>query len=72
MTKHEKKLNNLDLQAYKQSDNQLHSLIPGLQHSKYYFNGSPALKKLAQSTLISPKHTTLDNSTGEPKPLLSD
>eukprot|EP00331_Platyophrya_macrostoma_P014378 CAMPEP_0176409540 /NCGR_PEP_ID=MMETSP0127-20121128/2555_1 /TAXON_ID=938130 /ORGANISM="Platyophrya macrostoma, Strain WH" /LENGTH=331 /DNA_ID=CAMNT_0017788931 /DNA_START=134 /DNA_END=1129 /DNA_ORIENTATION=- len=65
MTKQEKKLNQLDLQAYKQSDYQLHSLIPGLQHSKHDFNGSPALKRVANSTLISPNRSLMAESSGK-------
>lgn len=52
MTKHEKKLNSMDLQAYKNSDHKLHSLINGFQHSRYDFSGSPALKKIVNSSLI--------------------
>ena len=46
MTKDEKKLNFMDLQAYKISDSKLHSLVPGFQNTKHDLNGSPALKNL--------------------------
>ena len=61
MTKQEKKLNFLDLQAYKSADAKLHSLVPGFQHSKHDFNGSPALKKL-----ISPSATNSNLTIGTP------
>ena len=62
MTKQEKNLNKMDLQAYKLNDYQLHSLVPGLQHSRYEFNGSPTMKKLAASTLVSPKASLLNDN----------
>lgn len=63
MTKAEKKINFDDLQAYKNANPQLQSLVPGLQHTKYDYNGSPAMKKIFSSdTLTQTRQLTLDSS----------
>ena len=66
MTKQEKKLNMRDLQAYKQTDHHLHSMVHGIQHSRYDFTGSPALKKLVNSTakFFPNNESTLNETTG--------